>query len=33
MNAILLFFGLGGYEILMVLLAILLFFGGKKFLN
>ncbi len=30
MNAILLFFGLGGYEILMVLLAILLFFGGKK---
>ncbi len=30
MNSILLFFGLGGYEVIIVLFVVLLLFGGKK---
>ena len=30
MNSILLFFGLGGYEVIVVLFVVLLLFGGKK---
>ena len=30
MNSILLFFGLGGYEVIIVVFVVLLLFGGKK---
>ena len=30
MNSILLFFGLGGYEVIVVVFVVLLLFGGKK---
>ena len=30
MNSVLLFFGLGGYEVIIVLFVVLLLFGGKK---
>ena len=30
MNTILLFFGLGGYEVIVVVFLVLLLFGGKK---
>ena len=30
MNSLLLFFGLGGYEVIVVLFVVLLLFGGKK---
>ncbi len=30
MNSVLLFFGLGGYEVIVVVFVVLLLFGGKK---
>ena len=30
MNSVLLFFGLGGYEVIIVVFVVLLLFGGKK---